>query len=576
MKNKLLNVLAVIMLISTVIIGSLVVSAETLPENYLVNAELLHLNNKVIHNHGIVPANELTKIKYTWQFPDDKEILAGETIDFQFPSVLTPVDTKEMLVKSEQGTIVGTAKLDLKANKVKLVFSDFYEKNPQVNRQGELEIMTAFASKEANLHTVVDFGIKQVKVAVNKPSSIATDGQIQTHGEFSGNHSQINWQIFANIAGEKITHSTLKNDIGDNQTLDKESVVAYYGHYTNGSFVRSEAIPAEKISYTQSGFSVKTGDLKTEDATVEIKFNTLISNPEVGFYKNTASFHGVGLVLKTLSTTLIQQAGQGIATGDVTKALHVKVVDSDRASQGLSGVVYSLFDSKGKEYDVIETNEQGMARVNHIAHGSYRLVQTKAAVNYKKSTKEFAVEINDNSESITRLILKNKKEEPLVSETSEPSASTEETVVPETSIPAESSGETETPKTSESTEDTFQRETSETRESVKKPAARQSQEKAKGFNNASNKTIYSPESKGVIIPKKISDRKEGKLHVIKLDEKTEKGLKGAEFDILDDEGKVVDHIITDKNGEAWTKKLLFGDYEIVETKTPDGYKKKND
>lgn len=48
-------------------------------------------------------------------------------------------------------------------------------------------------------------------------------------------------------------------------------------------------------------------------------------------------------------------------------------------------------------------------------------------------------------------------------------------------------------------------------------------------------------------------------------------LPGAEYDIVDSKGKVVDHVVTGKDGKIKTKALLIGAYDVIETKAPPGY-----
>ncbi len=70
----------------------------------------------------------------------------------------------------------------------------------------------------------------------------------------------------------------------------------------------------------------------------------------------------------------------------------------------------------------------------------------------------------------------------------------------------------------------------------------------------------------------------GKLQIVKVDsENEEKPVEGAGFDVIAvnvngiKEGTVVDHVVTDKNGFAYTKDLRYGDYKFHETDTPKGY-----
>lgn len=74
----------------------------------------------------------------------------------------------------------------------------------------------------------------------------------------------------------------------------------------------------------------------------------------------------------------------------------------------------------------------------------------------------------------------------------------------------------------------------------------------------------------------------GKIVIEKTDEVTSKGIAGVEFEIRDKDGKVIETLVTDKNGHAESKKLpiaVFKDgnfvedikYFVVETKAAEGY-----
>ena len=74
----------------------------------------------------------------------------------------------------------------------------------------------------------------------------------------------------------------------------------------------------------------------------------------------------------------------------------------------------------------------------------------------------------------------------------------------------------------------------------------------------------------------------GKIIIEKIDEVTGKGIAGVEFEIRDKDGKVIETLVTDKNGHAESKELpiaVFKDgnfvedikYYVVETKTAEGY-----
>ena len=72
--------------------------------------------------------------------------------------------------------------------------------------------------------------------------------------------------------------------------------------------------------------------------------------------------------------------------------------------------------------------------------------------------------------------------------------------------------------------------------------------------------------------------KKGQIRVIKVDlDNKEVRLQGVEFNVLDEDNNIVDKLITDKNGEAISKKLpITHEYKLQETKTLDIYKLSED
>ena len=70
----------------------------------------------------------------------------------------------------------------------------------------------------------------------------------------------------------------------------------------------------------------------------------------------------------------------------------------------------------------------------------------------------------------------------------------------------------------------------------------------------------------------------GKIQIVKVDsENEEKPVTNAGFDVIAvnvngiEQGTVVDHVVTDENGFAYTKDLRYGEYKFLETDTPEGY-----
>ncbi|MFR3683603.1 MAG: Spy0128 family protein [Enterococcus sp.] len=78
------------------------------------------------------------------------------------------------------------------------------------------------------------------------------------------------------------------------------------------------------------------------------------------------------------------------------------------------------------------------------------------------------------------------------------------------------------------------------------------------------KNLYTPEKK---VPT-------GEILLRKIDSKTGRTLANAEFKLVDDKGQVVagkEKIVTGEDGSIFIKGLADGEYQIIETKAPDGY-----
>ncbi|MDO7289098.1 SpaA isopeptide-forming pilin-related protein, partial [Shouchella clausii] len=63
----------------------------------------------------------------------------------------------------------------------------------------------------------------------------------------------------------------------------------------------------------------------------------------------------------------------------------------------------------------------------------------------------------------------------------------------------------------------------------------------------------------------------GSVAIIKVDSETDATLQGAEFEIRDDKDQVVETITTNDLGLADVKDLTPGNYQLIETKAPEGY-----
>lgn len=101
-----------------------------------------------------------------------------------------------------------------------------------------------------------------------------------------------------------------------------------------------------------------------------------------------------------------------------------------------------------------------------------------------------------------------------------------------------------------------------------------------GYHSRNNKeyTINIHENNKTYKYTIYNDVFKGKIQIVKIDSNNEeKPVKGAGFDIIVEnvrgltKGEVLEHIVTDNDGFAFTSELRYGVYKIKETKTPTGF-----
>ncbi|WP_430537821.1 SpaA isopeptide-forming pilin-related protein [Clostridium perfringens] len=109
-----------------------------------------------------------------------------------------------------------------------------------------------------------------------------------------------------------------------------------------------------------------------------------------------------------------------------------------------------------------------------------------------------------------------------------------------------------------------------TMKETKAPAGHKLSDKVYDIQIREDKKVYTFDVPNDVI--------KGQIQIVKVDsENEEKPVEGAGFDVeavkVDgiETGTVVDHVVTDKDGFAFTKPLRYGEYKFVETDTPEGY-----
>nr|WP_024269870.1 SpaA isopeptide-forming pilin-related protein [Clostridium perfringens]BAO58422.1 collagen adhesin [Clostridium perfringens]BDA26804.1 collagen adhesion protein [Clostridium perfringens] len=226
----------------------------------------------------------------------------------------------------------------------------------------------------------------------------------------------------------------------------------------------------------------------------------------------------------------------------------------------------------GKHIETITTGENGIATSSLLPFGNYLVKEIKAPAKYVLNGEEHPVTISENGKTIeithTNKIIKGKVAvKKTDSEIADLNLEGAEFTIYDNNKNSVATITTNKDGYAESEPLNYG---TYTMQETKAPKGYLLSNKVWDINiNENDKTYTFDVSNDVI---------KGKLQIVKVDsENEEKPVEGAGFDVIAvnvngiKEGTVVDHVVTDKDGFAYTKDLRYGDYKFHETDTPKGY-----
>ncbi|HFE9702279.1 TPA: SpaA isopeptide-forming pilin-related protein [Clostridium perfringens] len=226
----------------------------------------------------------------------------------------------------------------------------------------------------------------------------------------------------------------------------------------------------------------------------------------------------------------------------------------------------------GKHIETITTGENGIATSSLLPFGNYLVKEIKAPSKYVLNGEEHPVTISENGKTIeithTNKIIKGKVAvKKTDSEIADLNLEGAEFTIYDNNKNSVATITTNKDGYAESEPLNYG---TYTMQETKAPKGYLLSNKVWDINITEDGKVYSYDITNDVI--------KGKLQIVKVDsENEEKPVEGAGFDVIAvnvngiKEGTVVDHVVTDKDGFAYTKDLRYGDYKFHETDTPKGY-----
>ena len=375
-----------------------------------------------------------------------------------------------------------------------------------------------------------------------------------------GNGSSVNGQLFASSLHQEGGFELHNFTSRWNWDLDSK-----------GS-IEIEKVDSKNSSIKLSGavFEVYDSEEKLKGTiTTDSQGKGSLGNLEYGEYTLVEKTAPVGYVLSSDRIT-VNVNSEGITYKTITNTkilgkINILKVDSADENIKLPGAVFEVKDFQGTVVDTITTDENGVGTSKELPYGSYTVAEVSAPSGYELSEESKNVTIDSNGQ-IIELTFKNSKLlgsisiEKVDSEDSELKLEGAEFKV--INSDGEEVGNIVTGEDGKGSLGNL-------------PYGEYTLMETKapdGYELSLDLIVVEVNSKAVVYKTITNTKILGKISILKVDSIDEDvKLLGAEFEIRDLEGNILDTLITNEEGVANSIQLPYGSYIVIETKAPEGY-----
>ena len=241
----------------------------------------------------------------------------------------------------------------------------------------------------------------------------------------------------------------------------------------------------------------------------------------------------------------------------------LKITKYDSNNKSLANVKFEITDESGKVVDTITTDANGVASSKKLVVGKYYYQEIEAPENVVMDTNKYEFVLESENQVIEKTVINEIKTGKLkiikVDENNKPLAGVMFNIY-------------DLNKNLVDTIVTDENGVAESKELEKGKYYYQEIKAPEGI--IVDNTMYEfeiVEDGQNVIKNMINYYIKGELKVYKLEENTNKPLANAKFNIYDNNNNLVDTIVTDIDGIAISKKLIYGSYYYKEVEAPEGY-----
>ena len=394
---------------------------------------------------------------------------------------------------------------------------------------------------------------------------------ISKTADYKEGNDYIDWKISINSNSVPIGDAEIEDILQEGLELDTTSVELFKGVVNSGNGALSKGNQVElnensvKYEKTTRKFTFKFNN--KVDSPYVLTFRTYVTDESKSPFENKAYFKGSNMN-GTGNSNKINVKFQGGSSGGVGElgSITLKKVDKE-TKNSLDEAKFILLDRYKNEIDSGETNKEGALTFNGIRFDiPYYVKEVAPPEGYmlnENSIQEFTIKSGDDSKNITRIfensIIKANLELLKLDENNMALKGAEFTVYNKTSENEAAKGITD-----ENGIVKFENLVYGNYYYVETKAP-------KGYVLNSSRHYFTISENGVVLKETVNNEKIlGNIKVVKVDEDTN-FLANAEITLSDLEGNVVQKALTDENGLVTFTNIPYGDYEVKETKAPEGY-----
>ncbi|WP_242325889.1 SpaA isopeptide-forming pilin-related protein, partial [Bacillus cereus group sp. BfR-BA-01318] len=306
----------------------------------------------------------------------------------------------------------------------------------------------------------------------------------------------------------------------------------------------------------------KDGKAKISDLSVG-KYKLVETKSLPGYKKLTDS---VSFEIKKGMTTVLslKVENEQLDKGSV----EITKIDKD-SKKALKGVVFEVQDEAGTVVKEVKTDKDGKAKISDLLVGKYKLVEKESLPGYKKLTEPVSFEIKKGMTEVLSLKIENEMVDTGNIEITKIDKDNKAPLAGVTFIVQDEKGNEVTKVTTDK----------DGKANVSDLLVGKYElvevESLPGYKKL-EKPISFEIKKGMteVLSLKVENEMvdTGNVEITKIDKDSKAPLENVVFEVRDLKGKVVAKVTTDKEGKANVSDLSIGKYELVEVKTPKGYK----